>query len=250
MTETTTAIPTIGLVDKLNKGTSRDEWGNLNYWGFKTPNGMVRSRVTGTGLLEVRLFDPSKLPSYRKQMMWEDAPSIGSCYIEVKDADKGPDAKSMVPEVNALIEGHNDAAAKWHGKHVTGTELGYGNTDTPISIVVSAVYVEFDASANMTTTLTGKRTDQHYGTNKLDASKAREVTSNDYTAELKQLVAAEQDKIITGQAFLNEISGALASGSKVKPIASTYNGVGCVGGTFAKKMVDLVNTLAEETVEA
>ena len=103
MTNTTNPMETVESVTKLNKGTSRDQWGNFGFWGFKTPNGKVRARVYDNGMFEVKTFDPTKLPSYRKTMNWEDAQLLGSAFLTVSDADKGPNSTEMVAEINAIV---------------------------------------------------------------------------------------------------------------------------------------------------
>ncbi len=234
----------INTVDKVNKGTSRDQWGNFNYWGFKAPDGKVRCRVSDVGVLDVRYFDPAKLPSYRKQMDWESAQFIGSSYIEISDKDKGPTSAGIAPEINALIEGYNDAHTKWVGKKVCGA-MTLTATDK-ISIEVEYVAVEIDAEAIMSTMLSGKLIGRGYGNHRIRAEASRELSEDDYLADLEKAIEAEKAKVRKGNEFLQKALYAVERGNTLLDDVSTYGAVGCVTGTDAGNIARLVNALAEQ----
>lgn len=235
----------IALVDKLNKGTSRDQWGALQYWGFKTPDGLIRTRVSHDGALEVKHFDPAKVPSYRKTIDWRDAHFLGSCYIEITDEDKGPSSKEMIAEVNALIEGYNDAHAKWIGKQVVGGAT-LAATEK-IAIVVENVAVEFDKDANLSTRLSGKQIGKGYGNHRILAENARELEADDYAGDLARAIDAEKAKIRKGNEFIQKALYAAERGKSMTEVG--YGGVGAISTTEANNIVRLVNALATDKVE-
>ena len=243
---TVTPMTTVPAVDKLNKGTSRDQWGNFGFWGFKTPNGKIRTRVVESGHFEVKLFDPSKLPSYRKTMNWDDAQLLGSAYLTVSDADKGPNSKEMVAETNAIIDGYNDTLAKWHSKHVMSTKIHTGNSTSAETegFVVESVTVEFDENAVLTTTLLGSR---GYYRDKLLASEAKEVSTNDYRGQLRELINTEKKNIETALAFIDTLNMSVEQGMKIPD--SSYSGKGSISHNIVSKMVTLANALIPDKVE-
>jgi len=235
----------VSIVSKLNKGTSRDQWGHFGFWGFKTPDGKIRSRVEENGYFEVRLFDPSTLPSYRKTMNWEDAQLLGSAYLTVSDADKGPNSTEMVAEVNAIIDGYNDTLAKWHGKHVMSTNAADGEVGVE-GFVVESVTVTFDENAVLTTTLLGLR---GYYRDKLDAANAKEVGADDYLHQLQELINTEKNNIEVALAFIDTLNLSVEQGVKI-PDNSSYVNNGSISRGTATKMITLANALIPDTAEA
>jgi len=155
---------TLHLVTKLNKGTSRTEYGGLNYWGFKTPDGLIRARVYppmdgDNAHIEVKFYDITKLAGWRARLDWEQARLVSSSFMTVTDHDKGPDSKSMVEEVNTLLEIYNDEFSKHVGRKVVRTEEfrladKYNSNDDRLNpYEVEGVSVQFDNSMKMSTKL-------------------------------------------------------------------------------------------------
>ena len=237
----------IATVDKLNKGTSRDQWGTFGYWGFKTSNGLIRCRVLENGSLTVKLFDPANLGSYRKVMQWSEAHTVGTSFVEIQTVDdKGPDSKFMIPEVNAIIEGYNDTLARWVGKHVQDS-TNAGDKD---GMVVETVTVNFDKDAELSVVLSGNR--RGYSSiyrQSVDANNARVVTIENYAGQLKDAITDQQTLIRTAQDFLMDVNIAVESGKSMKEIEGYGGSKGSISWNEAKKIVDLVNKLATDKVE-
>ena len=244
MTNTTNPMETVESVTKLNKGTSRDQWGNFGFWGFKTPNGKVRARVYDNGMFEVKTFDPTKLPSYRKTMNWDDAQLLGSAFLTVSDADKGPNSTEMVAEINAIVDGYNDTLAKWHDKHVINTNpINNGNEE---GFIVTTVTVEYDEQAVPKVTLIGQR---GYYRDKLDAEDAREVRTNDYREQLRDLIATEKKNIEEALLYIDTVNLAVDTGVAL-PEPRAYQNKGSIHNTTARKMWELSSKLVTDKVES
>lgn len=232
----------IDPVTKLNKGTSRDEWGNFNYWGYKTPDGKIRARVyapndEGMVLLEVKKFElPST--SWRRKVTFDDAIVIGSAYVKVDNTDKGFTSDEALRQVNALIEIHNDYFDKHVGRKIR--MKGYDGTFRDEAHDVVGVRFSTDVNGELTAVL------DHGG----GSSKEDDVI--DYTEDFAHnRVLAEfdaiQDEINEAQKFLDTLRQSYATSTKYEKQRGSYEDEGCLGYQKVNKLIALSNEFAKNT---
>ena len=246
---------TLNLVTKLNKGTSRTEYGGLNYWGFKTPDGLIRARVSppsdgNNANIEVRFYDLTKLSSWRKRLDWDQAVFISSSYMTVTDHEKGPDSKSMVDEVNALIEIYNDEFAKHIGRKVVRTEEyrardQYNNNDDRLNpYEVTGVSVLFDNSMKMSTQL-------EVGTERYNRVRLLSTDVEDYADDAGKAAVLEQIEEYRTRAnrslvYLDSLEKAVEGGVEFSKPGFGDEELGLMDNYSISVVIDAANTLIPE----
>ena len=215
------------LVTKLNKGTSRTEYGELNHWGYKAANGIIRSRVVPPsvageqGTIVVKYYDISALKNtWRKRLDWDSAFTICTSFIKVDDIDKGPDAKSMITEVNALIEVYNDEVAKHVGRKVVRTEDcksrdSYNTHDDRLNpYEVTGVELSFDIDMVLTTTLVMQKLSYGSGS-RFSANDVEDYATDTGKAAVKEQIEEYRRRIAVSTNFLNRLEEEVEAGHKV-----------------------------------
>lgn len=237
-------------VTKLNKGTSRDQWGTLNYFGYKTPDGAVRCRVTPIGdekaTLEVKHFSQSQVGTYRKTLRWDEADNIGSSYIDLKGdlQQNGLKSSDMLDEVNCLIEIHNDLLDEHLGeKRVVKDYKGEWEAEPKEVLGVS---VDFSSEAVQTTKLFLTSRGYH-GRNETALEETKLFTEDMLTAAVKETLAGHRVRLAETEAFLDEVQAALEAGVRITDIPSGT--VGFLNYREPEHLVTKVNELVPEPVE-
>ena len=224
--ENTMSTP-IPAVTKLNRGTSRTEYGVLNYWGYKTPDGLIRARVTppeadgGDATFEVRYYDQTNLQNtWRKRLDWDSATVICSSYISVADAEKGPAAKDMISEVNALIEIYNDSMAKHVGRKVVRTkeymqreQYGSQNDDRLNPWIITGVEISFGADTVLTTKLLSKS--DRYSPTKWDLDDVEDFAADSGKAAVREQIAEYRKRVDVSTAYLDMLEDAVDTDKEV-----------------------------------
>lgn len=231
----------IDPVTKLNKGTSRDEWGNFNYWGYKTQDGKIRARVyspndNGQARIEVKKFE---LPSntWRRKVTFDDAILIGSAYITLTDTEKGLTSDEALRQVNAIIEIHNDYFDEHVNRKVRIKK--YNGDFSDESYTITGVSFAEDFDGNVAVALWSGSTT------------ASPDTVIDYTEEFanNRVVSFMDDlqaKIHETQKFLDMCRDHHAKGERVDdPRKGTYEELGTLQYQVVNQLLNLVNEYAK-----
>ena len=147
-------MTTISTVTKMNKGSSRDQWGSLNYHSYKTQDGRIRARLyaypNNTCKLEVKQYT-KPTSRWGTRLTWDEDPMVGECHIDVADFEKGLKTTEIMPEINAIIEVYNDEVEKNLGRLVQ--TRNWDDKDwAPEPYTIGGLYVTFDADNVMSTT--------------------------------------------------------------------------------------------------
>jgi hypothetical protein len=240
------AFERINYVTKLNKGTSRDEWGNFNYWGYKTPDGKIRARLyepddEGYANLTVVKF---QLPggSWRRKITFDDAIHIGTVIVKVNNLDKGFTSDEAMEQVNAIIEIHNDYFDQHVGRKVRvqnyssrDSEITYNATGYDVTGVQFTMNKDGEVQVNLNTT--------H---NLVDASRVIDYTEDFARSRVTNELNDLQEKIYASQRFLDGLRAAHAKGEKFERSGNSYSPEGLISWNDADKFVLLVNEFVAE----
>jgi hypothetical protein len=239
------ALQKITKVKNLNKGTSRDEWGNLNFWGYKTPDGMVRARVfapddDGYSLLDVRQY--VKAPgSWYRRITFDQAIAIGSAVVKVPDTTKGFTSDQAMDEVNSIIEIHNGLFEK-HSGRVVLVRSGRGvqaeiYSDPPQT--VSGVSFSIASNDIMDVSL---RSSSH--TLIASDSLVKDYTNDMAKDKFDTKMAELRDSLIKGGLFLDLVQEAYDSGSEAKrTTVNSWESEGAIASGHANAIIAAANLL-------
>jgi hypothetical protein len=246
------------LVTKLNKGTSRTEYGGLNHWGFKAPNGLIRARVfpdandDGEHLIEVKYYDQSNLTnSYRRRLDWDNATHVCSSYIKVADADKGPDAKTMIAEVNALVEVYNDQSAKHVGRKVVRTaefraqDQYNGNDDRLHPYTIAGVDLKFDSNMVLSVTLITERVGYGSGS-KYHLDQIEDFAADAGHAAVKEQIAEYRRRIEISKTYLDNLESAIEAGIPIPNPTYHDKKLGVLDNNGVGILIKAINDLIPE----
>jgi len=239
------AFEVINLQTKFNKGTSKDEWGNFNYWGYKAPDGLIRARLfapdaNGLCLLSVKKFELSP-NSWRRKVTWDDAIDVGSSFVKISDTSKGFTSDEALKQVNALIEIHNDYFNEHVGRKVRQPQYGGGH-DSKASVVTGVAF-EYNENEDVIVHLMGDRWNQ----------KLSEVLdyTDDFAKEAVQKRLAEvQDELYKAQEFITKCRQSYLKGERVERAGGSYDKVGLLPYSTANELAGLVNQFVPEEVTA
>lgn len=237
----------INTVTKLNKGTSRDEWGNFNYWGYKTPDGKIRARLyapddEGYANLTVVKFE---LPSgsWRRKVTFDDAAHIGTASVKVENLDKGFTSDEAIKQVNAIIEIHNDYFDQHVGRKVRIEQYNGSSSETkygPTGHEVTGVHFTMMSDGQVSVKLLA-------GGNMPDANKVIDYTEDFANSRVTDELDSLQQKIEATQKFLDGLRSAHSNGEKYVRSTGTYSPEGLLAWNEADKIVNLVNEFAAES---
>ena len=240
------ATERIDYVTKLNKGTSRTEYGVLNYWGYKTPDGKIRARLyapndNGYATLSVVKF---QLPAntWRRKITFEDAVQIGSALVKVENLDKGFTSDEALTQVNAIIEIHNDYFDKHVGRKVR--VQNYSSPDAEITYAdagydVTGVHFNMSSEGLKVNLVTNSHTS-------LDVDRTTDYTEDFAKSRVITTLDDLQKKINNTQQFLDDLVMAHAKGERYNRDSHSTSHVGLLVWTEVNKLVALVNEFAVE----
>lgn len=231
------AFEKIAFVTKLNKGTSRDEWGNFNYWGYKTPDGKIRARMfaptaDGIAQLQVKKFE---LPAggWRRKITFDDAIEIGTAYVKVSNADKGFSSDEALKQVNAIIEIHNDYFDRHAGRKIR--TMNYDGKDHSIDgHDVTGVSFIITSDDRHTVTLYGKSFVQ-------DAASVIDYTDDFAKSRVINEFDAVQIKIDEAQKFLDLCREKYSKGERLVRNSNNWTEEGLMSYHIANNLERLVN---------
>ena len=233
------AFEKINAQIKLNKGTSRDEWGNFNYWGYKSPDGKVRARLyapdqDGFALLSVRKFELAP-NSWRRKITFDDAIEIADAFVKVSDSTKGFTSDEALRQINSLIEIHNDYYDEHVGRVIRAQ--GYNGEYSNEGHTVTGVSFKINSDDEVTVMLRGGGWYQAADT-VIDYTE--EFAKNTATSELDKL----QEKLNASQSFIDTCRDAVNKGIKIteKPYGS-YNDEGLLNWREANRIIEVVNSI-------
>lgn len=239
------AFEKFSSVDKVNKGTSRNEWGVLNYHGYKTRDGKIRARLyppddNGKATFVVRKFE---LPanSWRRKVIFEDAIEIGSCMVDHPDADKGYTSDEAVKMINTLIEIHNDYFDANVGRKVR--VKNYSGEYSVDAVEITGVSFNINANDETSVIVHGSRW-RHNIENVIDYTDdfAKQHTLDQF--------AEVQAKINAAQAYLNECRTRFNSNERIERTKTGYgSNEGLIDHVTADTLARLVNDAAPKSVE-
>jgi len=244
---------------KMNKGTSRTEYGILNYWGYKTPTGLIRARVYSPGLndlslIEVKHYDQAVLQSsWRKTLDWYTATTISSSYIKVTDSVKGLDAATVIAEVNALLEIYNDESEKHVGRKVVRTEEfkkqdTYNNNDDQLNpYVVGRIEVSFDTDTVMSTELFMKK-EGYSSPRKFTVNDVVDFAVDNGRAAVLEQIKNYRDSLKVSEEFLNQLEDNLNDDVKATVPYYGSSATGALDTSLMTKLITSINNLIPDPV--
>ena len=199
----------INLITKLSKTSSRDQWGDLNYHSYKTPDGTVRARlfpIAGSSArLEVRKFD--RYIQVRTRPTWESVEEIGCCFIALEDDDKGLKSKEAIKQINTLLEIYNEQDTAQVGRTVQ--MMGYGSRWERNSYDVTAVAVRLNTSDELTVFVKLGT----YGAANVSTDKIRDWTPEVLSDNFKESIDMIRTNLKHDLTVLNEIQAAVDLGA-------------------------------------
>ena len=224
-------------VTKLNKGTSRDQWGTLNYFGYKTGDGTVRARLYPDGSFDVKGFDQSMIPRYKSTINWDEAHNIGEGFIDLTSGDKaekGLLGKDMVDDVNAIIEIHNEKFDEWAGKKCLQPDHNGSYHHTAQEVMGVSVHYSSDGTLETRAQFNDwdfKRT----GTTKVEDLK--EFSAESQRTVLTEKVVAIRATMAVQNKKVNDLLDAFENG---KPVPTDFDAWGASQGAPRNELTAIV----------
>lgn len=240
------AFQKMNTVTKLNKGTSRNQWGDLNYWGYKAPDGLIRARVyppNSDGIAKMAVKQFVKQPNtWRRRVEFDHATDIGTIHVKVDDTDKGFTSKEATEIVNAVIEIHNELYEKHVGRKVARTNTS--SSRRAESLEVEGVHFFVNAVDEQTVTLSGQ-------TVRWTASEDGVV---DYTDDLaKEKFAGRMSElraeVDAATRFLDSVEAAFEAGkpaNRTNPRSDHWQAEGLIQYNTVTELLNLANALHTE----
>lgn len=210
-------------LSKLNKGTSKDEWGNIRHWTFKSPDGMIRCQLElpqeGKSRLVIKHFTPNMTRYGNKRLSWGDGVHIGSMFIDVDMDDKptGPVGKDILEEVRSLLDFHDTLVEKHQGRLVRHR---YNEDDDFNEAPSTVIGIRLDYTKEGEETLLYQLDTFNHDTTPARPStevlntNAIPYTENFHRARVEKLLAELDKKFTDTGKFLDDARTALENGTR------------------------------------